>query len=401
MIPPPPQAASSIGQHPAIRRVRETLFATDQETLDLQVAICRIPAPTGNEGRRAEFMKERLAALGYAAGLDSAGNVVARWGDAGGGAVAVVAHLDTVFGPDVQLTVQRNGSRLTGPGISDNARGLAALLALARAVRESGWQANRPLVFAATVGEEGEGNLKGARHLFGPGGVRAAAVIALDGAGLDRVVHRALGSRRFRVSYRGPGGHSWAAYGVPNPAHAVGRCAAGIADLRPPHRSACSVVRLVGGTGLNSIPALACAEVDARGEDPGALSSLEADLRRLAAGALEAENRGRAQGTAALELAVEVIGDRPAGLTPKSDPLVCAAMEATRAIGREPELAAASTDANAAIACAIPAIALGAGGTAGNTHTEAEWYDNTGGADGLWRALLVLAAAAGLRDDER
>ncbi len=396
----PPPAVSALTHRPALRRGREILIATDDQTLDLQAAICRITAPSGAEGRRAEFVAQHLRVLGYGqVHLDEVGNVVARWGDPRRDAVVVAAHLDTVFGAEVDPAVQRNGSRLIGPGISDNARGLVGLLALARAVQETKWSTDRPIVFAATVGEEGEGNLKGAKHLFGPNGVAAATVIALDGAGLDRVVHRALGSRRFRVTYRGPGGHSWAAYGVPNPAHAVGRFAAGVAELRHPPmpRSACSVVRLHGGTGLTSIPAVAWAEVDARSEDTGTLDAIETGLRTLATDAVDTENRRRTQGTASLELAVDVIGDRPAGATPRSDPLVCAAVDATRAVGREPELAVASTDANAAIARGIPAIALGAGGTAGNTHLPTEWYDNGGGPEGLFRALLVLAAAAGLR----
>lgn len=395
-----PPVVSTLAGHPALRRGREIVLANDAETLDLQATLCQIPAPSGAEGPRADFVAQRLRGLGLEqVRLDGAGNVVARWGEADGGAVLVAAHLDTVFGPDIDLAVRRSGVRLAGPGISDNARGLAGLLALARAVSEAGWTTERPIVFAATVGEEGEGDLRGIKYLLGPQGVTAAAVIVLDGAGLDRVVHRALGARRFRVTYAGPGGHSWAAYGVPNPAHAVGRFAAGIADLprasKPRH--ACSVVRLQGGTGLNSIPAMAWAEVDTRSEDPGELDTIETALRTLAAEALEIENRRRAQGTASLELRVEMIGDRPAGVTSKSDPLVQAALDATRALGREPELAAASTDANVPMSLGIPAIALGAGGTAGDTHLPSEWYDDAGGADGLWRALLVLAAAAGLR----
>ena len=397
-------AVSSVAHHPALRRGREVLLATNDKTLDLQAAIAEIPAPSGAEARRAAFVAGRLRELGLEqVALDGAGNVVARRGHTRGPAIVLAAHLDTVFSADVDHTVHRHGVRLDGPGISDNARGLVGLVALARAVLEAGWATQRPIVFAATVGEEGEGNLRGARYLLGPSGVAAHAVIALDGAGLDRVVHRALGSRRFRMTYRGPGGHSWSAYGVANPAHAVGRFAAGVAELAraPRPGSACSVVRLSGGTGLNSIPFLAWAEVDTRSEDAGALDALESSVRGLAGDALRTENLRRAQGTAPLEFAIETIGDRPAGTTPPSDPLVCAAVDATRAVGREPELSVASTDANVPIALGIPAITLGAGGTAGNTHLETEWYDDTGGADGLWRALLVLAAAAGLKNGER
>lgn len=395
-----PRAISPLADHPALRRGREILFASDGETLDLQATICQIPAPSGAERRRAEFVAQRMRSLELqGVHLDEVGNVLARWGGTNGGAVVVAAHLDTVFGAEADLTVRRNGSRLVAPGISDNARGLVGLLALARAVSEAGWDTERPIVFAGTVGEEGEGDLRGVKHLLGPGGVAVAAVIVLDGAGLDRVVHRALGARRLRVTYRGPGGHSWAAYGVPNPAHALGRFVVGIPDLPNRHRprSACSVVRLHGGTSLNSIPAVAWAEVDARSEDISVLDRLETDLRALAKDALETENRRRSGGTAPLEVGVETIGDRPAGATPEGDPLVHAAVEATRAVGREPELSAASTDANVPIALGIPAIALGAGGMAGDTHLPTEWYDNTDGPLGLVRALLVLGAAAGLR----
>lgn len=394
----------SVAALPAIHRAREVLFTADRETLELQTTICRVPAPTGSEGERAQLIAKHMRALGLAqVRLDEVGNVLGTWGGAAGdngGAVVIAAHLDTVFGPDVDLTVRRDGPRLLAPGISDNARGLAALLALAQAVTGAGWTTARPIVFAATVGEEGAGDLKGARHLLRPdGGLAPAAMIAVDGAGVSRVVHRALGSRRFRVTYRGPGGHSWSAYGVANAAHALGRFTAGVPEVPRPNgpRIACSVVRMEAGTGLNSIPAVAWAHLDTRSEDGAALNALETAIRSLAAKALDGENARRTAGSAALTLTVEVIGDRPAGATPPDHPLVRAAVEATRAVGGSPELSVASTDANVAIARGIPAIALGAGGTAGDTHLPTEWYDNTGGAEGLYRALLVLAAVAGIK----
>jgi acetylornithine deacetylase/succinyl-diaminopimelate desuccinylase-like protein len=354
--------------HSAVRRGRDLLLATDAETLELQAAISRIPAPTGSEARRAAFVAERMREHGLAqVHQDDAGNVVGRWGPETGAPILLAAHLDTVFGPEVDLTTRRDGARMTGPGIADNARGLAGLLALARAVAEAGWTTARPILFAATVGEEGEGDLRGAKHLLGNGARDACATIALDGAGLERVVHRALACRRLRFTYRGPGGHSWAAYGVPNPAHAAGSLASGVSEIpraaRP--KSACSVVRLQGGSRLNSIPQTALVEVDLRCEDRQVLEAIERELRAIALQALEAENRRRAGGSPPLELATEVISDRPPGTTPEADPLVQAALEATRAVGREPELAAASTDANIPISLGIPAIALGAGGRAG------------------------------------
>jgi tripeptide aminopeptidase len=398
----PAATSLAIAAHPALLRARALLRAADDEVVALQARVSAIPAPTGGESRRAAFFAERLREAGLGdIRHDATGNVVGRVRPSAQPGVVIVAHLDTVFGPDVDVAVRREGTRLLGPGISDNARGLAALVGLARATVGAGWDTERPMIFAATVGEEGEGDLKGIKGLLAPppGGVAACAVIALDGAGLARIVHRALGSRRFRVTFTGPGGHSWAAYGVANPAHAAGRFAAGLPELPRPAqpRSACSAVRVQGGTGLNSIPQTVLVDVDLRSEDATILADLEAGLRALATRAADEENRRRTAGTPALRVAVDVIGDRPPGMTPETDPLVAAAVLATRAVGEEPELATASTDANVPIARGIPGIALGAGGQAGDTHLPTEWYDNTGGPEGLARALLVLAAAAGLR----
>jgi acetylornithine deacetylase/succinyl-diaminopimelate desuccinylase-like protein len=257
----------------------------------------------------------------------------------------------------------------------------------------------RPVRFTATVGEEGAGDLRGVRHLFNGGSPEPpVAFIALDGAGLDRVVHRALGSRRYRVTYRGPGGHSWAAFGVANPANAVGRAAGLLADLPLPvtPRTTCAVVGLSGGTGLNSIPQDAWLDLDLRSEDVAALAQLDETVRLALSRAGDDENRRRAAGTAPLELEVRCVGDRPCGVLPRSHPLVQAAVAANRALGRRADLTCASTDANVPIALGVPAIALGAGGRAGDAHLPTEWYDNTDGPLGLVRALLVATAAAGV-----
>jgi len=227
------------------------------------------------------------------------------------------------------------------------------------------------------------------------------AFIALDGAGLERVVHRALGSKRYRVTFRGPGGHSWAAFGVANPANAVGRATALLADLPartapPAPRTTCAVVRLGGGTGLNSIPQEAWLDLDLRSEDPKALAQLDVTVRAALDRALDDENRRRASGTPPLTLEHRPIGDRPSGVTPRTHPLVLAAIAANRVLGRDAELARTSTDANVPIALGIPAIALGAGGKAGDAHLATEWYENTEGALGIVRALLVTVAMAEL-----
>ncbi len=407
------QAIARLLAHERIRAARRHLEGTDEVTLARQAALSAIPAPTGAEGARAARVAELFRDAGLRdVAVDAAGNV-SGWtggergeggeggeGDAGA-PVLLAAHLDTVFGPDVNVAVARRGARLEGPGISDNARGLAALVAIAEALVAARVATARPIVCAATVGEEGAGDLRGVKHLLDGGSPRArrpAAFIALDGAGLERVVHRALGSKRYRVSFRGPGGHSWAAFGVANPANAVGRAAALLADLPAASapRTTCAVVGLGGGTGLNSIPREAWLDLDLRSEDARALAQLDVTVRAALDRAADDENRRRLPGTPPLRAELRCCGDRPSGATPASHPLVQAALAATRALGREPELAAASTDANVPIALGIPAIALGAGGRGGDAHLPTEWYENDQGALGPLRALLVAVAAAGI-----
>lgn len=396
--------------HPRLAAARAHLERTDQLTLERQAALSAVPAPTGAEGLRATRVAELLREAGLASvKIDAAGNVLGCLPGAGSGdpgaPVVLAAHLDTVFGPEVDVAVQRRGARLEGPGISDNARGLAALVALAEACVRGRVEPQRPILFAATVGEEGAGDLRGVKHLLNgklttddASFPRPFAFIALDGAGVERIAHRALGSKRYRATYRGPGGHSWAAFGVANPATAVGLAATALADLPTQHapRTTCAVVRLGGGTGLNSIPQEAWLDLDLRSEDPHALTELDGRVRAALAHAKDAEDRRRTAGTPPLQLDVQLLGDRPSGLTPRTHPLVQAALAATRAVGKEGELVAASTDANVPIALGIPAIALGAGGKAGDAHLTTEWYENEGGVTGVIRALLVAAAMAGV-----
>src|SRR6058998_163856 len=342
-------AVSRLLAHERIRAARHHIERTDEVTLARQAALSAIPAPTGAEGRRAARVADLFREIGLTdVAVDRAGNVhgwIRTNGDRSPvGAqhaaplpapVVLAAHLDTVFGADVDVAVERRGSRLEGPGISDNARGLAGLLAVAEAIVATRVPAARPILFAATVGEEGSGDLRGVKYLLNGKNVGArhavplqqppVAFIALDGAGLDCVIHRALGSKSYHVTYRGPGGHSWWAFGVSNPANAVGRATALLADLPPPPphapRTTCAVVRLGGGTGLNSIPQEAWLDLDLRSEEPKALAQLDVTVRTALDRALEDENRRRAAATAPLGLALQLVGDRPSGITPRAHPL--------------------------------------------------------------------------------
>ena len=382
-----------------LAHARSALRARDTEIVASQVAISEIEAPTGNERRRGAWIAERFRAIGLRdVRVDAADNVIGRRdGAADVAPVVICAHLDTVFPPGTPVQVRRSGARLVGPGIGDNGRGLAAMLALAEVIDGTDMCTHAPVDFVATVGEEGAGDLRGAKHLFDHAG-DARAAIALDGAGDERIVHRALGSRRFRITYRGPGGHSWTAFGVPNAVHAAALAAAKLARLPRPAspRTTLSVGRIGGGIAVNAIPEEGWLEVDLRSTSAAVLDRYEHEIHAAARAASDEENGRRARGTPPLTESIARIGNRPGGDTDAAHPLVALAIDTTRLIGREPELATASTDANVPISRGIPAIAIGAGGRGGDDHTPAEWFDNTDGHTGLARALAIVIGAAGL-----
>lgn len=382
---------------PDVAAARSWLEAHDEATVEAQTVLTAIPAPTGDEVQRGAWVANKLGDVGLEeVRVDPIGNVWGCYGIGSGAGIVVAAHLDTVF-DNRAIRVQKSAGRISAPGIGDNGRGLAAMLALAEACVECGVESTRPITFVATVGEEGHGDLRGAKHLFADPAFRPDAFIALDGPGLDRIVHKATGSRRLRATWAGPGGHSWSAYGIANPAHAAGIATAAIADIKVPAdpRASLSVVRLGGGTALNTIPLEAWIDLDLRAEDEGTLEDLHGDVREALEKALALENARRASGTPALTLNVTPLGNRPSGETPAGHPLVVAAMAATRAVGATPTLAAASTDANVPIARGVPAVALGAGGKGGDAHLLTEWYENVNGPAGIVRALLVALAVQG------
>jgi tripeptide aminopeptidase len=368
---------------------------------DEQVAICSIPAPPFGEGERAEYLREKFSEYGLSdAYLDEEGNCVAlRRGASLSPLLVVSAHLDTVFPAGTDFTVRREQGKLFAPGIGDDGCGLVALLALLRALEECAIETEGSLLFVGTVGEEGEGDLRGVRHLFtrGEWAKKIDAFISFDGPGLERITHAALGSRRYRLRLSGTGGHSWGDFGAANPVHAMGRCIARLASYPAPlePRTTFNVGHIAGGAGINVIPREATMDVDLRSASADELRRLDAFFRRAAREATDDENAGRRAGDPPLELDLRLIGDRPSGETLPGSPIVRIAEEATRALGYRPRLDRSSTDSNIPISLGIPAITLGAGGASGNSHTLNEWFDTRSRDIGLKRALLVILGLVG------
>jgi acetylornithine deacetylase/succinyl-diaminopimelate desuccinylase-like protein len=378
-----------------LNAVAERVRATSEDTLARQIAIASIASPTGAEAPRADAMSRWLSASGCTqVRRDAVGNVIARIAPSHRTAqppVVVMAHLDTVFGAHDVREPTREGSHVRAPGISDNARGLAALLSLSRELSQPSVSANllRPVELVATVGEEGAGNLLGARHYFDErdacGEPRAHAAIAIDGAGDSLIVHHGIASARYRVSIAGEGGHPWADRFVPNAVHTVGRVIAALAHFSDRQRESTrvTVTRVAGGESLTSIPASAWFEVDLRALHSAQLVTLIGAVRRVIERACGAQT-----------VTLSCLGERPGGALDAMHPLVQLAAGATTWQGATPQSASASTDANIPLARGIPAITIGAGGQCGGAHSAHEWYDDTEGFRGVARAIAVVYSAA-------
>ena len=366
------------------------------------IRICSIPASPFNEQERAEYLSRKFSELGLSeVEVDEEGNCVGLIEGASRSPLIVVsAHLDTVFSKETDFTVVRRENRLLAPGIADDGCGLAALIALAQVIRTERIPIEGSILFVGTVGEEGEGNLRGVRYLFTKGrwAAKIDAFLSFDGPGVDRITNRALGSRRYRVEMVGPGGHSWGDFGLPNPVHAIGRAISRLAVYPAPKdpRTTFNVGRIEGGTSVNAIPDRATIEVDLRSAAESELRRLDAYFRRAMRDAVDEENVKRRAGDPELKLKVDLIGERPTGETPNDSPLVELAIETTRMLGFEPRLDQSSTDSNLPISLGIPAITLGAGGTSGYSHTLDEWYDPRHRDKGLKRGLLVILGMVGL-----
>ena len=367
-----------------------------------------IPAPSFAEHDRAHAILALFASLGLAnPHLDDEGNALAELPAAGHNTSAendapvllLSAHLDTVFPVGTSCAPTEEGSRVLAPGACDNAAGLSALLGLAAALQFASITPPVTILFCANTGEEGEGNLRGMRHLFTRGlyARRLAAAIVLDGAGDSAIVTRALGSQRFRLTVSGPGGHSWTDSGAPNPITLLARILTALADLSLPAdpRTTLNPGIISGGTSINSIPASATAQLDLRSTDPATLQVTAELLRRTATQVLASTNQANSAHLPAT-LEVDLIGSRPAAVLPSNSPLLLTLHAVDRHLGLRSEIRIGSTDANIPLSLGIPAVAVGTGGTGGGIHTLAEWYDPSGRGTALRRILLTLLDTAHL-----
>src|SRR5213082_2386598 len=371
---------------------------------DQQARITEISAPPFQEAQRAAAVKELLAEAGLAAQIDKTGNVIGELRGVNEKEIVVVAaHLDTVFPPDTDVKVHRDGSRMTAPGISDNGSGVAALLALARAAQSARVKPQRTILFVGDVGEEGEGNLRGMRAIVDNYRGKLKAVVVLDGSGTDHVTTKALASRRLEALITGPGGHSWSDFGMPNAINALVRGSVRFINTKVPAtpRTTFNIGQIEGGTSVNSVPYEAKIKVDIRSENEEELGRLESALREsIAAGVRDemAPPRDRSKGN--LEWKVDLLGSRPGGELSNDSPLLAALRAADEVVGNQSRLERSSTDANIPLSLGIDAISIGAGGMGGGAHSLQEWYDATGREAGLKRALLTVLGISGVAEEK-
>lgn len=346
-----------------VEQVRAAAAARAATVAELASRICEVPAPTGAEERRAELVASILRERGYDVDTDDVHNVYARRGTRGGPSLMLAAHTDTVFPAGTDVRVWREGETLHGAGIGDNSLGVAAMIAALSALDDQELETDADILAVATVGEEGLGNLRGIRAAVERHRAELGGVIAVEGHNLGRVTHVAVGSIRWRITVRGPGGHSWGAFGKPSAVHGLGRIITGIADLRVPAepKTTFNVGVIEGGTSVNTIAPSASALLDMRSVDRGALEELATRAR----GVVE-----RAAGDG-LTVAIDVLGERPAGALPANAPLVATAGSVLRALGIQPVFDASSTDANIPISLGVPAICIGiTHGSFGHTVEE-------------------------------
>jgi tripeptide aminopeptidase len=394
------QDAQNIGAKlmadPAIKAAVEAIRAAEPQTIEDQVRICEVEAPPFKEAKRAEVYARMFREAGLQdVRIDKEGNVL---GDRPGAQprprLIFSAHLDTVFPEGTDVKVKREGTILRGPGIGDDCRGLAVLLAVIRAMNQAKIQTPGTITFVGTVGEEGLGDLRGVKYLFNDGMKgQIDRFVSIDGTGLG-ITHIAVGSLRYRVTFKGPGGHSYGAFGLSNPLHALGRAVEKISQFEVPSdpKTTFNVGRVGGGTSVNAIPFDAWFEMDMRSASPSALQAIDAKFHRAVDEAVKEEDARWKKDVLSVDKAL--VGNRPAGQTPASSPIVQAAVSVTRALGFPVTLDEGSTDSNIPMNLGIPAITVDGGGRGREAHALGESFDSTNSWQGSQRALLLAIALA-------
>jgi acetylornithine deacetylase/succinyl-diaminopimelate desuccinylase-like protein len=394
------QAQTAVTSKPQVRRALDYIKAVEPETINEQIKTCEIPAPPFKEEKRAAYYQQRFTELGLKnVRLDKEGNVIGeRPGTSNDTTLVLAAHLDTVFPEGTDVKVKREGTILKGPGIGDDCRGLAVILTVARALNEAKIATKGNIIFVANVGEEGLGDLRGVKYLFNhelKG--RITHFISVDGTGI-RTTNAGVGSNRYRVTFKGPGGHSYGAFGLPSPIHAMGRAMEKIARFTVPKtpKTTFNIGRIEGGTSVNSVAHTAWMEVDMRSENSAALAKLDAQFQQAIQMALHEENAFWKH-EKKLTVEVKLVGQRPVGDQPADAPIVQAAVAADAALGLKSSLGAGSTDSNIPMSLNIPAITIGGGGIGREAHALSESFDTTDSHFGPQRALLIVLNLVGLQ----
>jgi tripeptide aminopeptidase len=388
-------STSELLRTPAVKAALDAVRANEPKTIEDQIRFCEIPAPPFKEETRGAELKKTFERIGLQhVRVDKVGNVLGDYpGSAPHPHLVMAAHLDTVFPEGTDVRVRREGNVLHGPGIGDDCRGLAVIVAVAREMTQAHVRTPGTVTFVADVGEEGLGDLRGMKQLFDDTlKNQVDAFVTVDSMGLN-VSHAFVGSHRYRVTFKGPGGHSFGAFGLANPAGALGRAAAKIADLQVPKdpRTTFNVGRIGGGTSINAIPSEAWMEVDLRSVDSAALEALDADFQRAVDAGLREEN-DRWGTPGMLIVTKELVGDRPAGSEPASAPIVRADAGVLNALGFSGATGVGSSDANYPLSLGIPSLDIGGGGSGRENHSPGESYDTTDSWKGTQRALLLTIA---------
>ena len=385
-----------------IKAAFERIALLDPTTLKRHIELTEIEAPPFKEARRAKVFADYFKTLGMdSVWIDTEGNVLGLLqGSEGNRTVALDAHLDTVFPEGTEVKVRIENDTLYAPGIGDDTRGLSMLLTLLETIKTEQIQPKDDLLFVGSVGEEGLGDLRGVKHLFRSGGPRIDAWIAIDGGAIGRVNNKGLGSYRYRITFSGPGGHSWGAFGLANPHHALGQAITNFVQTADAYTSkgpktSYNVGVISGGTSINSIPFESVMEIDIRSVDPARLEVMQSLLEDAVNQALLDQNQRKRRGPE-LTVKIDKIGNRPSGELSDQLPLVQRTLAATQAFGVTPYLTRGSTNSNIPIAKGIPAVTIGRGGDGGNAHSLDEWWTNKEGHKAIQLALLILLMEAGM-----